>query len=234
MFRGSWCDLLAGMFYISHVALSVLLMLRNLGSGNANVGLKAYILADRKLTDLSSGRTYHALKVDVWSLGATVWETAQSEPPFTDIQDPRQFGDRWPSLTHPEIYSRSFHDFLRLCSEPAATRPDPSDLLNVCSTLAFFHAALTKLSLFRPHSFAMHVDALSMSSYFHSVERSKKQCLSAKMMIHRNYIFASYTPSFSYSFISTHLYFRQHSPLLVSSDAPLSLQYRSHLPHIQR
>ncbi|KZP07605.1 kinase-like protein [Athelia psychrophila] len=80
--------------------------------------------------EMRTGGTYHALKVDVWSLGATVWETAQSEPPFTDIQDPRQFGDRWPSLTHPEIYSRSFHDFLRLCSEPAATRPDPSDLLN--------------------------------------------------------------------------------------------------------
>ncbi|KAF7977912.1 hypothetical protein HWV62_2482 [Athelia sp. TMB] len=80
--------------------------------------------------EMRTGGTYHALKVDVWSLGATVWETAQSEPPFTDIQDPRQFGDRWPSLSHPEIYSRSFHEFLRLCSEPAATRPDPSDLLN--------------------------------------------------------------------------------------------------------
>lgn len=173
------------MLYISCVVLSVLLISRNLGTGNANVGLKAYILADRKLTNLSRGGTYHALKVDVWSLGATVWETAQSEPPFTDIQDPRQFGDRWPSLTHPEIYSRSFHDFLRLCSEPAATRPDPSDLLNVCSTLKSFHAALTKLSLPRHHSFATHVGALSMSTYFHNVERSKKRCSSAKM-IHRN------------------------------------------------
>lgn len=99
------------------------------------MGLNVHLLADHELTISFSGGTYHALKVDVWSLGATVWETAQSEPPFTDIQDPRQFGERWPALSHPEIYSKSFHEFLRLCSEPAATRPDPSDLLNVCNHL---------------------------------------------------------------------------------------------------
>ncbi|KZT03289.1 kinase-like protein [Laetiporus sulphureus 93-53] len=72
---------------------------------------------------------YNALKVDVWSLGATVWELAQTEPPFSDITDASQAADRWPPLNQPEIYSRSFHDFLHLCSRPSLSRPDPDELL---------------------------------------------------------------------------------------------------------
>ena len=87
------------------------------------------------LTLFFSGKPYNALKVDVWSVGATVWETAQAEPPFADVQDPRLIGDRWPPLHKPEIYSRYFHEFLRLCSQPSSCRPDPSELLNVCRKL---------------------------------------------------------------------------------------------------
>ncbi|KAF9494647.1 kinase-like protein [Pleurotus eryngii] len=78
---------------------------------------------------------YDPLKVDVWSLGATVWEMAQAEPPFSANH---QLASRWPPLTNPNNFSPSFHDFLRLCSEPAATRPDAGDLMkksflqNVC------------------------------------------------------------------------------------------------------
>ncbi|TCD67123.1 hypothetical protein EIP91_000463 [Steccherinum ochraceum] len=73
---------------------------------------------------------YNALRVDVWSIGATVWEMAEADPPFSDATDLRQLGERWPSLSQPEIYSRSFHDFLHLCSEPSTLRPDPFELLN--------------------------------------------------------------------------------------------------------
>ncbi|KAL4253799.1 protein kinase superfamily protein [Abortiporus biennis] len=72
---------------------------------------------------------YNALKIDVWSLGATVWEMAQSEPPFADVTEASQLTDRWPTLEQPEIYSRSFHDFLQLCSESSSSRPNPDDLL---------------------------------------------------------------------------------------------------------
>jgi serine/threonine protein kinase len=92
----------------------------------------------------ASGGPYNTLKVDVWSLGATVWETAQAAPPFTDVQDPRLIGDRWPPLHQPEIYSRSFHEFLRLCSEPSSTRPDPSELLDVCYQVVLHLASLIR------------------------------------------------------------------------------------------
>ncbi|KIK53355.1 hypothetical protein GYMLUDRAFT_102950, partial [Collybiopsis luxurians FD-317 M1] len=70
---------------------------------------------------------YNALKVDVWSVGAIVWELAQAAPPFADDINPP--GDRWPKLHKPGKFSSAFHDFLRLCSEPAPSRPEPQDLL---------------------------------------------------------------------------------------------------------
>jgi len=88
---------------------------------------------------------YDPLKVDVWSLGATVWEMAEAQPPFSAVQDPRQIGNQWPPLTQPEIYSRCFHEFLRLCSEPSAARPSPHELSdtafirNACGRQVIIH-----------------------------------------------------------------------------------------------
>ncbi|EIN05936.1 kinase-like protein [Punctularia strigosozonata HHB-11173 SS5] len=73
--------------------------------------------------------SYDALKVDVWSLGATIWETLQTVPPFSDVQDASQIGRQWPPLDDPDAYSRSLHDFLARCSMPAASRPTPKELL---------------------------------------------------------------------------------------------------------
>ncbi|KAF9073261.1 kinase-like protein [Rhodocollybia butyracea] len=71
---------------------------------------------------------YNALKIDVWSVGATVWELAQAAPPFFSDSDGPP-GDRWPKLRKPEIYSPAFHEFLRMCSEPVSSRPDARELL---------------------------------------------------------------------------------------------------------
>ena len=89
------------------------------------------------LTKLLRG-SYNALKVDVWSLGATVWEMAEADPPFSDVTDPRQLGSELPELSEADIYSQSFHDFLNLCSRPSHSRPDPHELLNV----RFLNAAM--------------------------------------------------------------------------------------------
>lgn len=93
---------------------------------------------------------YNALKVDVWSLGATVWEMAQTEPPFSDTQ---QFGDRWPPLRQPKLYSPAFHDFLRKCSDPPSSRPNPSDLLKVRSS---FPTAILHLVELCPFTASFH------------------------------------------------------------------------------
>ncbi|KAJ7079965.1 kinase-like protein [Mycena belliarum] len=69
---------------------------------------------------------YDPLKIDVWSVGATVWEIAEAAPPFSDTQTP---AERWPPVTEPALYPPAFHDFLRQCSEPAASRPTPKTLL---------------------------------------------------------------------------------------------------------
>ena len=75
---------------------------------------------------------YDPLKVDVWSLGATTWELVHGDPPFADVQGVRLVsGTQLPPVRQPDAFSRSFHDFLHLCSQPAASRPDPDELLNV-------------------------------------------------------------------------------------------------------
>lgn len=79
---------------------------------------------------------YNALKVDVWSLGATVWEMAQTQPPFYDTG---VLADHWPPVDQPSLYSPAFHDFLRKTSEPASSRPRPMDLMKVCFQVYMFY-----------------------------------------------------------------------------------------------
>ncbi|KAJ7145875.1 kinase-like domain-containing protein [Mycena epipterygia] len=69
---------------------------------------------------------YDPLKIDVWSVGATVWELAEAAPPFSDTQQP---AERWPAMSQPALCLPAFHEFLRLCYEPATLRPTPGALL---------------------------------------------------------------------------------------------------------
>ena len=53
---------------------------------------------------------------------------AETIPPFSDTN---KFEARWPQLSQPGLYSPAFHEFLRLCSEPAVVRPSAVELLKV-------------------------------------------------------------------------------------------------------
>ena len=141
--------------------LSFLFAFSKKGSRNADVSFLFYFFNydDRRLTEilaLSRG-PYDPLKVDVWSLGATTWELAHGDPPFSDVQDTRLIvGHQLPPVREPETLSRSFHDFLHLCSQPVASRPDPDELLNVRATPPFFFFQLTP----PPISGLFHTDCL--------------------------------------------------------------------------
>ncbi|KAF8315806.1 kinase-like protein [Clavulina sp. PMI_390] len=78
--------------------------------------------------EMRLGRPYDPHLVDVWSVGATVWEIIEGSPPFLDIEDPRDFGERWPALRRTD-FSVALHQFLRISSEPDDWRPRAAELL---------------------------------------------------------------------------------------------------------
>ena len=75
-------------------------------------------------------------RVDIWSLGVTLIEFAQMEPPFHEMTPMRvllkiQKSDP-PKLDHPNRWSREFNDFLKQCLvKDANRRPSAQELLKV-------------------------------------------------------------------------------------------------------
>jgi STE20-like kinase len=74
-------------------------------------------------------------KADIWSLGVTLIEFAQMEPPNHQMAPMRvllkiQKADP-PKLDKPSIWSKEFNDFIAYClTKDPAQRPNASDLLN--------------------------------------------------------------------------------------------------------
>ena len=169
---------------------------------------------DRRLTEilaLSRG-PYDPLKVDVWSLGATTWELAHGDPPFSDVQDTRLIvGHQLPPVREPETLSRSFHDFLHLCSQPVASRPDPDELLNVRATPPFFLISIDPPAHLRLISYGLLALARRLFGCWASVKQSTRNSYFARMTtsirkIQKFLSFSRDTPYFHFFFI--YLYHR--------------------------
>lgn len=72
---------------------------------------------------------YDVMLVDIWSLGATVWELIEGTTPF---EGQEVVGDRLPRLSGPVASSEALLDFLEMCSSPPHYRPPAQRLLEVC------------------------------------------------------------------------------------------------------
>jgi len=72
---------------------------------------------------------YDVLKVDVWSLGATIWELTEGATPFEDEEEGP--GDRFPTLSDESNVTMDLLDFLSLCELEARKRPTAKRLLEV-------------------------------------------------------------------------------------------------------
>lgn len=108
---------------------------------------------------------------------------AESTPPFHDVVSAGDLRDRWPPLTRSKEFSRSLHDFLTLCSNPVASRPDVGVLSQVSSAFSFLsfgsvllvdHRLINAGNCFcRCLLSEALLDALLPSRYSRSVEQSR-------------------------------------------------------------
>ena len=88
-------------------------------------------------------------KVDIWSLGITLIEFAQMEPPYHEMSPMRvllkiQKSDP-PFLDRPSKWSKEFCDFVKLCLiKDPEQRPRVDQLLKVIQIVKSIHVAMSR------------------------------------------------------------------------------------------
>lgn len=96
-----------------------------------------------ELIDSKNGMSSYGKKVDIWALGITCIELAETVPPLSYINPMRalfQIPARdAPQLEKKELWTATFHDFIAKCLEKnPKKRPDADQLLQVFITFHLF------------------------------------------------------------------------------------------------
>ncbi|XP_071987026.1 STE20-like serine/threonine-protein kinase isoform X2 [Engystomops pustulosus] len=93
---------------------------RTLQRRDSFIGTPYWMAPEVVMCETSKDKPYD-FKADIWSLGVTLIEMAQIEPPHHELNPMRVLlkiaKSEPPTLSHPSRWSRDFNDFLRKCLE---------------------------------------------------------------------------------------------------------------------
>ncbi|KZO97611.1 kinase-like protein, partial [Calocera viscosa TUFC12733] len=81
--------------------------------------------------ELRAGQPYNTA-VDIYSLGATLWELLEGVPPHSEIEDVEYLRTirHLPPLSQPMRWSEQLRSFLAMCAEDPSRRPSAAALLD--------------------------------------------------------------------------------------------------------
>jgi len=119
---------------------------------------------------------YNALKVDVWSLGPTVWEMAQAKPLFSNVANRWSMTSTLPTRSLLAIIPRIFAIVFSTCINKSGSK---HFVRRKFSALIF--AMMLTSSVSRLRSSETPVDVPSFFNFYRNVELSRKECNKRRM-----------------------------------------------------